>query len=54
MLEYKSKWRILQRNKQRHGVAESLFVKCLNCGLRTEFWSSKTLPGKHGPFEVNR
>ena len=50
----KSNLRTFQCNKQRQGLAESLFVMCLTCGSRTEFWSSKTLPGKHGPFEVNR
>ena len=50
----KSKLRIVQCNKKRHGLAESLFVRCLNCGSKREFWSSKLLPDRNGSFEVNR
>ena len=53
-MSQKSKLKIFQCNKRKNGLAESLFVRCLNCGFKTDFWSSKALPGKRGSFEVNR
>ena len=53
-MSQKSKLRIFQSNKQRHGLVESLFVRCLNCGSKRDFWSSKILPDRNGSFEVNR
>ena len=50
-----SKLKLFQRNDQREGLAESLFMKCSSCEVETPLQTSKRLGGKGGgAHEVNR
>ena len=50
-----SKLQLYQRNGEREGLSESLFLKCSSCEVETPLSTSKRLGGKGGgSHEVNR
>ena len=50
-----SKLQFYQKNNEREGLCESLFLKCTACDVETPLSTSKRLGGKGGgPREVNR
>lgn len=50
-----SKLRLYQKNSEREGLSESLFLKCSSCEVVTPLSTSKRLAGKGGgSHEVNR
>ena len=47
-----SRLQLLQNNNERCGLAESLFVKCSECGQQTKLNTSRKIVGKVGVYEV--
>ena len=51
-LQDAAKLKLFQRNEQREGLAESLFMKCSSCEVETPLQTSKRLGGKGGGAHV--
>ena len=49
-----SKLQIFQNSNSRNGLAEDLFIRCSICGVKSNFTTSRKLPGRGGTFQVNR